>query len=152
LHKLPVPLDSYILLADDDKDDRILLREALQEINSDIKLLTAEHGKACIDMLNELTVLPDMILLDINMPVKNGKETLTEIKQMGSLESIPIIMYSTSANGKDIDECYKLGANLYIIKPNNYSGLTAVMNNLLVLNWKEYFPQPQKENFVFNPE
>ncbi len=146
------PLNSYILLADDDKDDRILLREALQEINSDIKLLTAEHGKACIDLISELTVLPDLILLDINMPIKNGKETLAELKQMAGLDSTPMIMYSTSANRKDIDECYKLGANLYIIKPNNYSGLTSVMNNLLALNWEQYFPQPQKENFVFNPD
>jgi CheY-like chemotaxis protein len=147
-----VPLNSYILLADDDKDDRILLREALQELNADIKLLTAEHGKACIEMLSELTVLPDLILLDINMPIKNGKETLMELKQMESFRSTPIIMYSTSANRKDIDECYKLGANLYIIKPNNFSGLTTVMNNLLSLNWEQYFPQPQKENFVFNSE
>ena len=146
------PLNSYILLADDDKDDRILLREALQELNADIELLTAEHGKACIELLNELTVLPDMILLDINMPIKNGKETLAELKQMESLNTIPIIMYSTSANRRDIDDCYKLGANLYIIKPNNFSGLTTLMNNLMALDWKQYFPQPQKEIFVFNPE
>src|SRR5436305_3502346 len=126
-----MPLQSYIILADDDKDDRILLREALQELNSEIKLLTAEHGKACLELLNELTVLPDMILLDINMPIKNGKETLAELKQMESLDTIPIIMYSTSANRKDIDDCYKLGANLYIIKPNNFSGLTTLMNNLM---------------------
>ncbi len=147
-----MPLHSYILLADDDKDDRILLREALLELNPEIKLLTAEHGKACIELVNELTVLPDMILLDINMPIKNGKETLTELKQMKSFESIPIIMYSTSANRKDIDECYKLGANLYIIKPNNFSGLTTVMNRLLSLDWENYLPRPGKENFVFNPE
>jgi CheY-like chemotaxis protein len=147
-----LPLSSYILLADDDKDDRILLREALQELNADINLLTAEHGKACIEMINELTILPDMILLDINMPIKNGKETLMELKKIESLDLTPIIMYSTSANRKDIDECYSLGANLYIIKPNNFSGLTTVMNNLLSVNWELYFPKPQRENFVFNPE
>jgi len=148
-------LKSYILLADDDKDDRILLREALQELNAEIKLLTAEHGKACLELLQELTVLPDMILLDINMPIKNGKETLAELKKnpdYSALESTPIIMYSTSANQRDIDESYKLGANLYIIKPNNFSGLTLLITRLLDLDWKNYFPQPQRETFVFNPE
>jgi CheY-like chemotaxis protein len=147
-----MPLQSYILLADDDKDDRILLREALQELNSEIKLLTAEHGKACLDLLNELTVLPDMILLDINMPVKNGKETLAEIKKMETLATTPVIMYSTSANHKDIDECYHIGANLYIIKPSNFSGLTTLLHRLFELDWVKYFPQPRKDSFVFNPE
>ena len=148
-------LQSYILLADDDKDDRILMREALQELNADIKLLTAEHGKACLELLGELTVLPDMILLDINMPVKNGKETLAELKNnpaYSELVSVPIIMYSTSANSRDIDESYKLGANLYIIKPNNFSGLTILVNRLLDLDWTKYLPQPHREGFVFNPQ
>jgi len=145
-------LQSYILLADDDKDDRILLREALQELNTDIKLLTAEHGKACIELLHGLTILPDMILLDINMPVKNGKETLAEIKQMTEMASVPVIMYSTSANHRDVDECYRGGANLYIIKPNNFSGLTSLFHRLLELDWTQYLPQPPKEAFVFNPQ
>jgi CheY-like chemotaxis protein len=147
-----MPLQSYILLADDDKDDRILLREALQELNTDIKLLTAEHGKACLELLQGLTVLPDLILLDINMPVKNGKETLAEIKQMATLSSVPVIMYSTSANNRDIDECYHGGANLYIIKPNNFSGLTSLFQSLLDLDWSQYLPKPRKEVFVFNPQ
>jgi CheY-like chemotaxis protein len=96
-----------------------------------------------------------MILLDINMPIKNGKETLAELKKnpdYSGLESTPIIMYSTSANQRDIDETYKLGANLYIIKPNNFSGLTLLITHLLDVDWKNYFPQPKREAFVFNPE
>jgi CheY-like chemotaxis protein len=150
-----MPLKSYILLADDDKDDRILLREALHELSADIKLLTAEHGKACLELLSELTILPDMILLDINMPVKNGKETLMEIKKnpdYSGLSTTPVIMYSTSANQRDIEECYKIGANLYIIKPNNFSDLTQLFDRLLTLDWASYFPKPLKDTFVFNPD
>jgi CheY-like chemotaxis protein len=148
-------LKSYILLADDDKDDRILLREALNELNADIKLLTAEHGKACLELLSELTILPDMILLDINMPIKNGKETLVELKRnpdYSELSTIPIIMYSTSANQTDIEDCYNIGANLYIIKPNNFFDLTQLFGKLLTLDWSAYFPKPLKDTFVFNPD
>jgi CheY-like chemotaxis protein len=150
-----MPLQSYILLADDDKDDRILLREALHELNADIKLLTAEHGKACLELLSGLTVLPDLILLDINMPIKNGKETLSEIKKnpdYSELSSTPIVMYSTSANQRDIEECYSIGANLYIIKPNNFSDLTHLFDRLLSIDWSAYFPKPLKDSFVFNPD
>src|SRR5258706_12663565 len=107
MNKIP-----YLILADDDKDDCILFKEALREIGSDVHFVSAEHGHALMKILNEGVFLPDMIFLDINMPLKNGKECLAEIKHDVRLAQIPIIVYSTSTNPRDVDETYKAGANL----------------------------------------
>jgi len=143
---------SYILLADDDKDDRFLFREALREVRNDIHLLTAEHGKALMEMLFHATILPDLILLDINMPFKNGKECLIEIKNDRILSEIPVIMYSTSSNPRDIEDTYRAGANLYIEKPFSFSGLTELLGKVLMLDWSQYIPRPDRSLFVYQTE
>lgn len=86
-------------------------------------------------------VLPAIILLDLNMPGTDGRQVLETIKQDEVLSSIPVIIFSTSSNTKDIEECYQLGANSYLTKPIEYAALEAKIQ-LIVRYWLEAVELP----------
>ena len=138
-----------IMLADDDPDDRDLLAEAIIAGNS-AHVESAHNGAHLMLALTAMEELPDMIFLDLNMPEKNGKECLSEIRQHDRLKGVPVIIYSTSSSKKDIDDAFDLGATLYVTKPNSFSELKKIMSGILSLDWKTLLPQA-KENFVFKP-
>jgi len=107
-----------ILYADDDKDDRELFQQALKDAHTDAKLTTVEDGDKLMKYLAQVDGQhPDIIFLDINMPCKNGKECLKEIRSKKELDEVPIVMFSTSSYKEDIDETFANGANLYVSKP-----------------------------------
>ena len=148
--KQTAPLN--ILLADDDKDDCLLFKEALREVKVEKKLVTVEHGVALMDFLNQTDALPEIIFLDINMPHKNGKECLAEIRNHKLFSDIPVVMYSTSNNKADIEETYNGGANFYLVKPFLFTGLTDVLEKLPSWDWSKQKPHSPKEQFVINAE
>jgi two-component system, response regulator len=124
-----------ILLADDDADDRLLLLEAFEENKITCQLKFVEDGADLLDYLNKKGKYdghnhdsPDLILLDINMPKKDGKKALEEIKTNNSLKHIPVIMFSTSKSPEDVANSYRLGANSFIVKPSSFEGLIEVTN------------------------
>jgi len=123
---------SYILAADDDLDDQELIKDALSDsdFNTD-KLRFVSDGEELMSTLINADSLPSIILLDLNMPKKNGREALAEIKANTSLRHIPVIIFSTSDSTLDIKECYSLGTNAYMTKPNNYKDLVETMQILL---------------------
>jgi CheY-like chemotaxis protein len=91
----------FIVLTDNDLDDRELFSEVVQEIHSNISLQVFEEGQQLIDMLSEPGMrLPDIIFLDLNMHKKGGRECLSEIRQREQLKQVPVVIYSTSANPK----------------------------------------------------
>lgn len=141
-----------ILLADDDSDDRELFIEAIAELNPKISLLTLDDG---IELMNELNTRknasPDVLFLDMNMPLKSGKKCLEEIRKNPKYNTIITIIYSTSSNPKDVEEAYNMGANLYIRKPNSYTELIEILKAVFSLNLQHYTPKAQKNNFVLNP-
>ena len=141
--------NSYILLADDDKDDRILFKEALREVRPGIQLITADHGSALMEFLKNAMALPGIIFLDINMPYKNGIDCLIEIRSNKIFSGIPIVIYSTSSNPKDVDETCKAGANLYIEKPNSFTHLTGMLSMLLDFDWSQYPPYAGEDHFFW---
>ncbi|WP_018616613.1 response regulator [Segetibacter koreensis] len=108
----------HIVIADDDHEDVELLKESLAKSCSDLDFTLADNG---CNLLNALktTSPPDLIILDINMPVMDGKECLKVIKSNQLMKAIPIMMYSTSTNKKDIEACYSFGADYYVIKPSS---------------------------------
>jgi CheY-like chemotaxis protein len=127
-----------ILLADDDKDDRFLFREALSELPVQADLITVHDGEELMNWLEENTSdLPDILFLDLNMPRKNGFECLTEIKQNEKLQKLPVIMFSTSYPRdlhyeQDLMKLlYKIGAQEYIRKPDDFNQLKVVIHNAL---------------------
>jgi CheY-like chemotaxis protein len=140
----------YILLADDDADDRELFGEAIEETGLNVKLDFAEDGKDLINMLSSLQNLPHMIFLDLNMPNKSGRECLDFIRNSEKLKHIPVIIYSTSSSTSDIDDTYSKGANLYVKKPTSYNELLEMAKNVLLLNWLNHPPGSSKTNFLFS--
>jgi CheY-like chemotaxis protein len=127
-----------ILLADDDKDDCFLFREALSELSIPTDLEIVYDGEQLMDHLNDnADNLPDVLFLDLNMPRKNGFECLSEIKHNDKLKELPVIMFSTSYPRdmhyeNDIMKLlYKIGARDYIRKPENFNLLKEVINKIL---------------------
>lgn len=126
-----------IVCADDDADDRMLVRDAFEEAGMGDFLKFVEDGEQLLDYLTrqngftaENAPWPDVILLDLNMPRKDGREALGEIKRNATLRRIPVVVLTTSKAGEDISNSYELGASGFITKPVSYEGLVDAANTL----------------------
>ncbi|MEZ4663993.1 MAG: response regulator [Caldilineaceae bacterium] len=126
-----------ILVAEDDPDDRLLVREAFEESRLLNELRFVEDGEELIDYLHrrnkyagENTPYPGLILLDLNMPRKDGREALAEIKLDQRLRRIPVVVMTTSKAEEDILRTYDLGVSSFIVKPVTFEGLVDVMHTL----------------------
>lgn len=115
------------LLADDDADDAIIFCEALSLAVPDTECHTAFNGIQLFETLVNDLNKPDVIFLDINMPVMDGWECLKQLKANVNYSYIPVVMYSTSAAPKDIEMAYNLGAGLFITKPEDFRELSAIL-------------------------
>ncbi len=118
----------FILVADDDEDDCLLIRDALAESRINGNLQFVYDGKALLEVLGgprrkgpPVALLPDLILLDLNMPRKDGREALREIKKDPLLRSIPVVILTTSSDSRDMELCRRLGASSFITKPMVFS-------------------------------
>jgi len=139
-----------IVLADDDEDDRMLFSEAIEEISIRTKLSLFNHGQELMDYLNLPNVLlPSLIFLDLNMPVKNGLQCLKEIRENARLKDLCVAIYSTSSSEKDIEETFLNGANIYVNKPDNFCKLREVVEKVLQLNWQYHTSNLNKDTFLF---
>lgn len=127
-----------ILMAEDDPDDRMLSLEALEEAHLANEIHFVENGEELMDYLKhrgkykdaENSPRPGLILLDLNMPKKDGREALEEIKADPSLRMIPIVVLTTSKAEEDILRSYNLGVSGYITKPVGFEELISVMKTL----------------------
>ena len=127
-----------ILLAEDDHDDRYLIGEALDESGFDNQLFIVSNGEELLDYLKnrgayadkEKYPRPGVILFDLNMPLMDGREALTEIKKEPELKKIPIIVLTTSKADEDINETYGLGITGFITKPMAFSELVEIMKSV----------------------
>lgn len=124
-------------MADDDVDDRNLTKEALQEGRLVNDLRFVEDGQDLMDYLRhtgkyagEKTPRPGLILLDLNMPRKDGRTTLQEIKSDPEFRQIPVVILTTSKADEDIFKSYDLGVNSYIVKPVTFEALVDVLQTL----------------------
>lgn len=149
MEKIVKPI--IILMADDDEEDCLLTREALEESHLVNELRFVVDGEELMDYLccrnsyadPALAPRPDLILLDLNMPRKDGREALKEIKNNPNLRHIPVIVLTTSKEEEDIYRSYNLGANSYITKPVTFQGLVNVMKNFSQY-WIEIVKLPNK--------
>ena len=142
---------SLIILVDDDPDDRLLFKDAIGEINMNIAVHTLEGGVELMNYLKEKTnPLPDFIFLDLNMPRKNGFECLEEIRNEERFSNLCVIIYSTSTHFKDILDTLNKGANLYFTKPYSFQELVGRLGKIFNLNWEEFKPQPNLNNYVLS--
>lgn len=138
-----------ILMADDDADDRMLTRDALEESRVLNDLRFVEDGEELMDYLHrrgkyanaEEAPRPGIILLDLNMPKKDGREALSEIKADANLKRIPVVIMTTSKAEEDIFRTYDLGASSFITKPVTFDRLVELMR-ALGNYWVEFVELP----------
>jgi len=126
-----------ILVAEDDPDDRLLVQEAFEESRLANELHFVEDGEELLDYLHrrnryaeEAAPYPGLILLDLNMPRKDGREALAEIKLTQQFRRIPVVVMTTSKAEEDILRTYDLGVSSFIVKPVTFDGLVDIMRTL----------------------
>ncbi|MCO4294656.1 response regulator [Solitalea sp. MAHUQ-68] len=140
-----------VLLADDDKDDCFLFKEALEEVSLATQLKVVNNGEQLMHYLTKEAVeFPNVLFLDLNMPRKNGFACLEEIKSSENLMHIPVIIFSTSYDENIADRLFKKGAQHYICKPAEFSQLIKIIECSLKLILKEKTSSPLKENFLLS--
>lgn len=122
----------HVLLVDDDATDRELFREAIHLSGRNCSVAEAANGEEALSALGNGR-LPHLIILDLNMPVKDGRETLQEIKSNSHLKCIPVCVMSTSSAHFDVQSAYANGASLFLVKPHDFRQLTEMINSLLGL-------------------
>jgi CheY-like chemotaxis protein len=137
-----------ILLVDDNPGDARLMQEVLSEGGFDIRLSVAADGVEALDLLRGETAfsdpgLPDLILLDLNMPCKDGRELLADLKQDEELRRIPVIVLTTSTAEEDVLGCYDLHANCYITKPVDLDHFLSVIR-FIVGYWIDIVTLPSR--------
>ena len=139
-------------MADDDADDCLLVQEALRESKQPHELRIVRDGQQLLDYLRRRgdyrqspsVPRPDLILLDLKMPRKDGREALSELKADPRLRSIPIVVLTTSTARDDIGFCYRMGVNSYITKPATFRGLVDLLSTLSKY-WFELVELPAME-------
>lgn len=119
-----------ILLVDDDSDDQLFFVDALSEIDPNVYCEVKENGAEALTRL-EKEPLPDIIFLDLNMPVMNGFDCLAALRQREDLGHIPVIIYSTTSDHSTVKKTHDLGANAFFRKPNDFHSMRAKLEDLL---------------------
>ena len=132
-----------ILMAEDDEDDRVLALDAMRDAKVDNEIRFTVDGQDLLDYLRREGAyaaggieapLPEIILLDLNMPRKDGREALAEIKGDRALRHIPVVVLTTSRDEDDVFRSYDLGVNSFITKPSTFAGLVELMRT-----WTRYW-------------
>lgn len=127
-----------ILMAEDDADDRLLVQDAFTECGRSDAVRFVSDGEELVDYLLHRgqyeqaadSPRPDLILLDLNMPRKDGREALREIRACPGLRRVPVVVFTTSRAETDVERVYELGANSFITKPAAFDALVATIGNL----------------------
>lgn len=125
--------DLSILLADDDPVDRELFIEGMNDTGARFKVAEVENGEELLQHLSSASSLPDFIILDLNMPVKDGRETLRELKTSEVYRHIPVFILSTSNARFDVELACQTGANLFLVKPHGYKEIVEMLHHLFSL-------------------
>lgn len=119
-----------ILLIDDDNDDQDIFISALGEVSSSVKCTAISDAVLALDKLRSEAIIPDVIFLDLNMPLMNGQQFLAEIKKDSGLNKIPVIVLSTTSHSAVMRDCRNLGALDFITKPDDYNTLIQILRSI----------------------
>ena len=119
-----------VLIIDDDEDDRFFMQQAFKTDSPHTQVYLAAGGQQALDFLSSVQALPDVILLDLNMPTMNGFEVLSHLKQSAFYHLIPVVILTTSDTDSDQQLARQLGATEFITKPTTYTGLSAITNRI----------------------
>ena len=136
-----------IFYADDDTDDLDFFRDVTEAIDKNIALFTHDNGNQLLVAVRNPPPHPQIIFLDLNMPGKDGFEVLKELKN-SEYKDIPVVIFSTSNDQKNILRSKELGANLYITKPNSFAKFRKSIEHTLSIDWNVF--KPSLENFCYS--
>lgn len=134
-----------VWLVDDDADDRDMFEDALSEIGISYELETLKNGQLLLDKMEDSH--PDILFLDVNMPILNGLKALEVIRETEKFKKIPvIIMFSTSDDDGQQHQSFDGGADAYIVKPNSYDELKALLKQAFAIDWDKR--ETTVQNFI----
>ncbi|MES2543665.1 MAG: response regulator [Bacteroidota bacterium] len=140
-----------IFYADDDADDVFFFNEIVEQVADEsekqINLHIHFNGDKLIENIKKNKESNGVVFLDINMPCKNGFQILEEIRNEPEINEFPVIMFSTSSSKDNIDKSQYLGANLYVVKPNNFNDFLKMILTFIEINWKNHVPD--FNNFIY---
>ncbi|MFD2036706.1 response regulator [Belliella marina] len=140
-----------ILLAEDDRDDQLFFKKALQNIPMKLRIATVNDGAELLEYLNtSVDPFPHILFLDINLPKKNGMECLKEIRKKEKLKELSIAMYSSSTDQRNIEEAFVCGANIYITKPSKLENLHKALVKVLTVNWQYLTSGMDRDTFLMS--
>ncbi|MGZ4033626.1 MAG: response regulator [Bacteroidia bacterium] len=140
-----------ILLADDDEDDRLFFKRAIEVAKIKTIVTIVNDGVELMKHLSDSkTILPDLLFLDLNMPIKSGIECLKEIRSDNKFKDLLIAIYSTSASDQDVEDTFINGANIYIKKPDDFNTLKNTLAKVIAINWQYQTSGLNKENFLLS--
>jgi len=122
----------YILLIDDDEDDQVIFMSGIRAVSKTAVCRCMFSAKEALEGLEKGEITPEVIFLDLNMPLMNGQQFLVEIKKRESLKKIPIIIFSTSSNKRTVDTLLELGADNFITKPGRYEDLVSILKESII--------------------
>ncbi|UWX54394.1 response regulator [Maribacter litopenaei] len=135
-------------MADDDSDDRAFFSDALSEIPISTSIEEFSNGVDLMSfLLNKENKIPDVIFLDLKMPMMDGFECLSDIRDLDSLKNIPVVIYSTSFHQKDVDRLKEMGATLYLKKPSSFNQLKTLLHKCL-----SYLAQKSPEKAILESQ
>ncbi|WP_276166089.1 response regulator [Zobellia alginiliquefaciens] len=122
-----------LVYIDDDEDDRMLFQEAIEELFPKLPLESYESGTSFLQRLsNDISNLPKLIFVDLNMPVVSGEECLKHIRKNTHFSQIPVVIYSTSSSREDHSKCLNLGANMFVTKSRSYEDLKKQLKEIVM--------------------
>ena len=137
-----------VLLAEDDKDDVLIFELALEEANLSVDLRHAGDGDKLFDMLGDN--IPDILFLDIQLPCRDGLTCILQIRKNKEYDNLPVVMCTSHAGEKYIDESFRNGANLYMIKSRSLREMAENLKRVFSINWKAQLYYPPKNEFVWS--
>jgi len=139
-----------IVLVDDDKDDQMIFKKALQDLQTDAALQVFSDGCEVLGHLEACEKLPDILFLDLNMPKVGGLDVLKKIRNSTHLKSLTVAIYSTSAAEKDVEDTFLAGANVYIAKPTSMDKLREALSRVLSMNAQFLDSGLNKDTFLLS--
>ena len=135
-----------VIVAEDDHDDLFFLETAIKETSVPVLVRHAQNGEMLFVLLKEK--VPHLLFLDIHMPCKDGVSCIREIRQSKEYDNLPVIMYTSDEYNKTIEDCYRNGANFYLVKPDKFTQLTESLKKIFSLDWNSSMHYPAMSHFV----
>ncbi len=140
-----------IILTDDDTDEYELFKDAFDNLKVKCNLNYFHNGKELIDYMNKPDMeIPDILFLDLNMPIMNGMECLRLIRADQKFRNLPIAIYSTSSSEKDQLETFMGGANIYIKKPDNFDEMKRILKHVMKVSWQFHTSSLNMDTFILS--